>query len=560
MVKRILGSVFALLLVLIGLVWLLFAPQGNVSAHVDRLPKGSQLSAVEIFSEAQPMAFQMLGDWAYVTDILGNPDAAEIEIADEKYRDSRSIRDALDIEFSFERETGGWKTTAKFYVAPILEQLYVVSGQVDYDFVFFDFNDGGGTFFADVQIRPGNAVRRKLPDVIMGDRLALTRAIAEYVVEVAAARKDGWGSIFNECTAVYCPEAIPRSSLGLSQTRAGLRLIYLGSASEACENTPTVECALRKAKEAFQMANHDQTNHVARLGSGLASLKLAKRLLDDGRSEYEVAEEFEQAIVHLVRAAKLDSGVGRMIKNGDFGNLLASSEVELIDLNSDFVETAAHYLEAKTGLKPANYRKVLDELAQIKRPPRYLHGHIESIRLTAELFLAKTTTEAEPHLAALGKPEMRQAMRPWLWHYIYGYFLCYWNGGDIDRVVEAQKQLDKAQDNLPPGDAHSLLQLRTAKAYCNARTSADAEARDAISSHFDPQISRLIKRRAAGDLEQEDARLLSSTLLAKSEVLVALKEYEKAKEVIALTLEIDPEWEPFILRSPIFADYRKATQ
>lgn len=547
-----------LAVILVFFVWLLFMPKGNVSAYVDTLNDTVRDQAKQAFTDAQPIAFEMIGDWAFVAEVLGNPDAAAIQIADQRYKDSATVADALQIEFSFVEEAGSWKTDIQFLATPIFEQLYAVAGAVDYDFVFFGFQTDGALYTADVQLRPGGAGRSRLPAAGMSDMVALSRAIAEYIVTTAASREGSWFDALRDCEAAICPGGIPKNSQSLRATRDGLRLIYLGAVSDECAGNLSVQCSLRNAKEAFTMAKKaDDTNDIARLGLGLASLKLARRLLNDGASEYEVAEEFDQAIIHLVQAAKQDVGIKQMIESKDFGNLLTTDEIAALDLSLEFVETAHHYLEAKTGLKPANYSKVIEELGMIKKPPRYLNGHIDSIRLTAELFQAKDIYEAEPYLQAMGGPEMKKAMRPWLYHYNYGYFLCYWSAGNLDRITEAGEHLAEARKNMPENE-RSKIQMETAEAYCAALTERPDLARAKLDTYFNPTIEDLMEKRSSGQLEGDDQMLLSFALLAKAEILVALQDHAKARELMKDVLEVDPSWRSFVQRSPIFADYRAA--
>ena len=324
----ILASALGIAILLVIIVWLMFKPSGNVSAHVDLLEEPLRVEAERIFSDAQPIAHQMIKDWAFIAELLGEPGSAST--LDQKYSENASISDALEIDFQFEVSEGGWTTAIKFQVQPILIKLYSTIGWHDFDLVFFSLSEEDGKYAADVQLRPMQTARVRFPRNGSIQSSELSSRIAEYTVSQVSGSSVLLWNPFDDALKLQTVKGL----------RRGYRLMYLGAVAEDCRDAAQREdCALTLAKESFGMANESGDDHeLADFGSGIASLKQAKRAMERGQSEYDVADLFVEAIMSLARSTKLNPRLKEKLINQDFGGLLDAEEIKALDLSVEFIE------------------------------------------------------------------------------------------------------------------------------------------------------------------------------------------------------------------------------
>jgi tetratricopeptide (TPR) repeat protein len=347
-----------------------------------------------------------------------------------------------------------------------------------------------------------------------------------------------------DCAGNLCLDDLSPSLASLETTVSGFDILIRSSGHPACDSLQREAC-MNKAERDFRAALiHDPDNDHAHLGLGLIEMQRARDAADQGLSAYTVGAHFISGIRELHQARITNYYIRGLLDSEAWGEMLANSAgYRGLDLSPAFLGSAFKYEEARRAMVETRYDRVVQLVDQVQQPPKWMEGHLISLRTLAELRLVKTRDDALVVLRRLD--DQKETVPIELWAPIFGLGAAEWAGEDEIWRSKARAALDLSVD---------LTREREARLSAEAHRARGLIFLDEIdTARSQLQGVESIVQDFENDGQLIDIRSIGFELAM---AYTALGEFPKAAEWLDRIIDAEPLYLRSVQDSPYLSRFR----
>ena len=551
---------FTVIVVLVGLVWFLFRPTGNMRLAVNSHLKSFENEVRGHFETASVRTKKFI-EYQGLLELKVKKDPVENKLPSKNLENNLGFGEAVELKLNFDFKSDIIHFGAKFNPETILTKVYDLFGYKDYYLVVSNFENEkilakegskddlelpieGSRMI--VRIHPTDNLGIEIPDNGFGTVDEIRNQLALYILKIFSIELSGE----TDCKIAVCLEELSQSLPSLEKTKSGFDILLSGYKHIECRNLDEKACS-EKARTEFEDAlTLDPGNAHARFGLGLVRLRQARDSVDQA-SVYTVGRYLMEAVVHLQAAQSKNSYIRSFLESNDWMELLKRLPgYSDLEITPHFIASAYNYGLAWTAFGKGEYTQVPVLLSKVKGMPKKFEVYSLALEYEAKLALANSSEEVDRLLDEF-TIRTQGNNDDWMWNSTYGLYNCRWNGNNEQRKKLAIEHLQRASELAP--DPVEVLDALVIKAWCYAFIGEIDKAQEEVK----PVLEKLEKL----DKEINNNKMrYGGIFFDLGNVFAQLKNYEEAAIYFGKSLALEPRFINRLQKGPDLADFRNSDQ